>query len=155
MGEVATALENDHRWKVVWHVAKQLNFMPKAWLDWALPIGTEYDDERVWLILKFSLEDGELNTWLELQGIEDLAKRSQIVELLLSEAQKCGFRAHTVRKKIGGRYTRVSGRESVVGEEPDAEAIRTAVQKKLDELYPRLEKLASALKPLCKRLAAK
>ena len=79
--------------------------------------------------------------------------------LLLSEAQKCGFKAQSARKKIGGRYTRVSGRESVLewaeGEEPEAEAIRTAVQKKLNELYPRLEKLASVLKPLCKRLTAK
>ena len=32
-------------------------------------MGTEYDDKQVWLILKFRVDDGELNTWLELQWI--------------------------------------------------------------------------------------
>jgi hypothetical protein len=88
-----------------------------------------------------------------------MAKRNQLVETLLSEAQRCGFKGQPARKKMGTRYTRVSGREPVLewaeGDEPEAETIRAAVQKKLNELYPRIEKLASVLKPLCKRLAAK
>jgi hypothetical protein len=159
ISEVATTLEDDHRWNVVWQMADSLNFVPRAWLDWSLPIGTEYDDERVWLVLKFRLDEGELITWLELQGIDDVAKRSQIADLLLNEAQKCGFKAHMARKRMGTRYTRVSGRERVLewaeGEEPDAETVRATVQKKLDGMYSRSEKLASVLKPLCKRLTVK
>ena len=159
IGEVATTLDDDHRWNVLWQIANQVNFMPKAWLDWSLPIGTEYGDERVWLILKFRLDEGELNVWLELQGIENVTKRSQLVEMLLSEAPKCGFKAQPARKKRGTRYTRVSAREIVLewaeGEEPEREEICNSVQKKLDELYARLEKLAAVLKPLCKRLTAK
>lgn len=156
IAEVAAALEHDHRWNVLWQIANQVNFMPKAWLGWSLPIGTEYEDERVWLILKYRLDNCELSTWLELQGIEDMPKRNQIVETLLSEAQRCGFKAQPARKRIGTRYTRVSGREPVLewaeGDEPESEAVRAAVQKKLDELYPRLEKLAAVLRPLCERL---
>jgi hypothetical protein len=159
MAEVAAALEDDHRWNVVWQIANQVNFMPKAWLDWSLPIGTEYKDERVWVIVKFCINDSKLNTWLELQGIADMPKRDQIVELLLSEAQRCGFKSQPARKRIGTRYTRVSAREVAMewteGDEPETKAVRAAVQEKLDEHYPRLEKLASALKPLCKRLAGK
>lgn len=153
IGSVADALEDDQRWNVVWQIANQLNFMPRAWLDWSLPIGTEYEDERVWLILKFRLSEGELNTWLELQGIEDMVRRNQIVEMLLREVQRCGFKAQPARKKRGTRYTRISARELVLEwdehEEPDSEAIRAAVKKALDGLYPRPEKLAAVLKPLC------
>lgn len=153
IAKAANALQDDERWTVLWQIANQLNFMPKGWLDWSLPIGTEYEDERVWLILKFRLDGGEISTWLELQGIEDMPKRSQIVEFLLSEAPKCGFKAQQARKRTGTRYTRISAREPVLewaqGDEPEARAIRTAVRKKLDELHPRLEKLASVLKPLC------
>jgi hypothetical protein len=35
-------------------------------------------------------------------------------------------------------------------DKPEAEAIRAVVKKSLNDLYPRLEKLASVLKPLCK-----
>ena len=88
-----------------------------------------------------------------------MPRRSQIVEFLLGEAPKCGFKAQPARKRIGTTYTRITAREPVLewaeGDEPEAADIRTSVRKKLDELYPRLEKLASELKPLCKRLAAK
>jgi hypothetical protein len=159
MGEVATVLENDHRWEIVWHAAKDINFIPKSWLDWSPPIGSEYRDTRVWLIVRFHLNDGQLNTWLSVQGIEDMALRSQIVETLLREVNKCGFKVQPAKKRIGPRYTPVSAREPVLewaeDDEPEAEEIGTVVKKKLDELYPRLEKLALVLKPLCKRLTAK
>ena len=137
IGEVAATLEDDHRWTVVWQIRDQLNYTPKAWLDWSLPIGTEYDDERVWLILKFRVTDGELNTWMDLHGIEDVARRKQIVELLLTEAPKHGFIARSARRKLGTRFTRISDNELVLewvqGEEPDADAVRAAVQRKLNE----------------------
>ena len=119
-------------------------------------IGTEYQDPRVWLILKIRLDEGRLTTWVEMQGIEDAAKRSQLLEALFNEVQSCGLKAQPSRKRIGGRYTRISVREAILewseGDQPDAEAVRTAVKKSLDELYPKLDKLASALKPLCKQL---
>lgn len=157
IAEVAATLEADDRWNLLWQSRNQMNFMPKAWLDWSLPIGTEYDDKRVWLILKAGVEEGELNTWLELQGIEDVPRRTHIVEMLLSEVNNYGFKPRMARRKIGTRFTRISANESILkwdqDEEPDAEAVRVAMRQKLDDLYPRLEKLGSALKPFCERLA--
>ena len=156
-GKVATAISGDDRCVVVMQRARELNFIPHSWQQWISPIGTEYDDDRVWLIIKVRIHNGVLESYLELQGIQDAEKRKQLVDLLLREVEKCGFRSHHIRSRIGARFTRVSGRETIVDwpdeDEPEEEAIHVAMQAYLTELHSRLEKLASALQPMCKQLA--
>jgi hypothetical protein len=157
--EVANALEAKGGWRIARQTSSMLKFMPQAWLNWSPPIGIEFEDKRVWLVLMFRPKPGKLIVLLELQGMEDNATRTKIVDLLLKESQKAGFKAHSARRTLGARYTRVSGRESVLewdeGEEPNVEDIRSKVEEKLDELNQRMEKLAMVLKPFCKGLAAK
>ena len=54
---------------------------------------------------------------------------------------------------VKNNYSRVSGVETILkwseGGEPKTDAIRAAVKKTLDDLYPKLEKMALFLKPLC------
>lgn len=80
--------------------------------------------------------------------------RKKIAEFLIAEAPKFGF-----KRKQGGKvtdkYTKISGKEDILkwgeDDEPEAGTIRAAVKKTLDDLFPRLEKLALVLKPQCKQ----
>ena len=80
----------------------------------------------------------------------DLTKRREIIEKLISEGPKFGFRRGG--REVTDNYTRVSGRERVLkwneDDEPDPDAIRAAVKKKLDEVFPKLEGVPLVLKPL-------
>ncbi|MBI4205367.1 MAG: hypothetical protein HY527_10110 [Betaproteobacteria bacterium] len=80
----------------------------------------------------------------------DLAKRREIVERLIAEGSKFGFR-HSGRE-VKDNYTRVSGRERLLrwneDDEPESDSIRAAVKKKLDEVFPKLEGVPVVLKPL-------
>lgn len=82
--------------------------------------------------------------------MDDLAKRRAIIDKLITEGQRFGFK-HSGRE-ITDNYTRVSGREKLLrwnkDEEPESGAIRAAVKKKLDDKSPKLEDLPSVLKPL-------
>jgi hypothetical protein len=79
----------------------------------------------------------------------DLVKRRTIVEALIAEGPKLGFK-HS-GWKITDNYTRVSGRERIAKwdeGEPESELIRKAVKKKLDEVFSKLEDVPSILRPL-------
>jgi hypothetical protein len=77
----------------------------------------------------------------------------------LNQAEKSsdfGFKPRRVRE-VSNKWSCISAKNILEwgeDDEPDSEAIRGAirgaVKKTLDELYPKLEKLASVLKPLCK-----
>ena len=74
----------------------------------------------------------------------------QIVETLIENGEKFGFK-HSGRE-VTDNYTRVSGRERLVSwdedEEPEPDAIRTAVREKLDKIYPKLAAIPPILKAL-------
>jgi hypothetical protein len=87
--------------------------------------------------------------------MQDPVKRRQIIQLLIAELPKLGF-----KKSQGGKGegpTRVSGADAVLkrseDEEPESDAVRDAVQKKLDEVYPKLEGVSALLKPRFNPLA--
>ena len=155
LAEVANAVGEDNRWRVVHQNDKVVNSVPVTWLKWLPPLGSLYDDPRVWIVLKFELS-GEtretLDFFVEMHGLTDLGMQKKLAEFLIAESPKFGFKRK--QGKVSGNYTKVSGSEHILewgeDDEPEAEAIRTAVKKTRDDLYPRLEKLALVLKPLCK-----
>lgn len=154
LAEAANVLKEDHRCHVVLQQRNLVDFVPTTWREWLPSIGTEYKDQRDWIIFRFLLVDGKLDFYAEVQKTSDLAlaMRKQIAEFLIAEAP---FRFNRRRGgNVTDTYTQVSGIEHILewgeDEEPESEAIRVAVRKTLDDLYPRLEKIAFGLKPLCK-----
>jgi len=154
LAEAETILRDDPRWHVFsYRLANMIDFVPKAWLEWLPSLGLDRKDEPLsWFILRLQVypEDGKLDFYVSVRRIADVVKRREVVNLLIREGQKFGFK-HSGHK-VKDNYTRVSGRERVMkwnaDEEPEPEAIRLAVKKKLDEVFPKLEGLPLLLKPL-------
>lgn len=84
-----------------------------------------------------------------MQGVTDKKKGTIIAERIFAEAPKCGFKDYPARKL--GKFTHVTGRHRMMSEAEDAELedLRAEVKKALADVYPKLEKLARVLKPLC------
>jgi hypothetical protein len=151
--EVANAVKADGRWRVVWQNQNVVNSVPVAWLKWLPPLGSYYDDDpRIWIVLKIELSGSRLDFFIEMHGVTDQKTGERIARVLFAEAPKCGFKRSSARKLTN--FTHVSGRECMLewgeDDEPEPEAILMAVKRTLDDLYPRIEKLALVLKPLCK-----
>jgi hypothetical protein len=153
LAEADTVLREDPRWHVFYRQGNIIDFVPKAWLEWLPPVGLDRkDDARSWFILRFELyvDDGKLDFYVEVRRMADLAKRRAIVDLLIKEGERFGFR-HSGHK-VKDNYTRVSGRERVLkwnkDDEPGADSIQAAVKKKLDEIFPKLQDAPMLLKPL-------
>lgn len=156
LAEAEAVLREDPRWHVFFRVPirvpNRIAFVPKGWLEWLPTLGLDHkDDPRSWLTLRLRLYEGKLDFYVQVGQMADVTKRRQIVEKLITEAPILGFK----RKKAGkvsDNYTAVSGREHVLewGEEdePGPEAIRSAVKKKLDDVYPKLDGVPAVLKPL-------
>jgi len=150
--EAEALLQEDPRWHVFYRAANVLDFVPKAWLEWIPPVGLDdlKDDRRSWLIFRFELTDGQLDYYVEVRRMADLVKRRQIIDKLIAEGPKFGFR-HSGRE-VKDNYTRVSGREHILkwddDHEPETESIQIAVKKKLDEVFPKIQGVPSVLKPL-------
>lgn len=151
--EAEATLRDDNRWHVFYRAGNTIDFMPGAWLEWIPPIGLDRKEHpRSWFVFRFELyeDEGKLDFYVEVRKMADLARRREIVELLIKEGHRFGFR-HS-GQKVKDTYTRVSGRERVLrwneDEEPEAGSVRQAVNKKLGEIFPKLEGLPSILKPL-------
>ena len=83
--------------------------------------------------------------------IEDTAKRSEILKKLREKVREAGFK-EIKAKKLDGRegWNRISATDTIVnwGEDDELEpaVIQEAVKKLLDDIFPKLEKLAPVLK---------
>jgi hypothetical protein len=146
--EVLNIIEHDSRWHVLYRSSRYVYFIPTSWLQWLPPIG---DDDYYLLCVHFRSRETKLSYTMFVGPMEDLVKRKQLVTKLREEAVGVGFkrsRASTVAEK----WSRVCAAETILewGEEdePEPELIRRSVKKKLDDLYPKLEKLASVVKSL-------
>jgi hypothetical protein len=153
LAEAEAILRQDSRWHVFYSPSNVIDFVPRDWLDWLPSIGIDRREEpRSWFVLRFELyvDEGKLDYYVEVRRIADLEKRRAIVDLLIREGPRFGFK-HSGHK-IRDNYTRVSGRERVLrwnkDVEPEPELIRAAVQKKLNEIFPKLEGLHAVLKPI-------
>lgn len=149
--EAEAVFQEDGRWHVFYRASNLIDFVPKTWLEWMPHIGLDSkDDPCSWLVLRFELYAQSLDHYVEVRRMADLAKRREIIDKLIEEGPKFGFK-HSGRG-IKDSYTRVSGRERIIkwdeGDEPEAEAIQVAVKKKLDTMFPKLEGVPLTLKSL-------
>jgi hypothetical protein len=150
LAEAEMVLREDPRWHIFYRASKHIDFVPRDWLAWLPKVGLDSsDDPRSWFVFRFELYPKSLDLFVEVRRMDDLAKRRAIIDKLITEGQRFGFK-HSGRE-ITDNYTRVSGREKLLrwneDEEPEPDAIRAAVKKKLDDKFPKLEDVASVLKP--------
>lgn len=158
LSEADATLRGDSRWHVFDRTSKRIDFIPAAWLEWLPKFGLDSKtQQQSWLILRFYLYEGKLDFYVEVRRIDDLSQRKQLVELLMAEAAKAGLKK-SAGSEITDKYTRVSGRETVLKwaaeEEPKADEIQQAVKAKLDGLYTKIEIIAVALKSFFKNSVA-
>jgi hypothetical protein len=151
LDEVEAILLEDSRWHLFYRGRNTVDFVPKDWLEWLPNWGIDRRDQpRAWLILRFDLGEQKLDYYVEVRRMADLQKRRDIINTLIENAAQFGFKR--MAGSISDSYTRVSGRERILKwtdeQDPDEDAIRAAVTKKLDMAFSNLKGIATALKPL-------
>jgi hypothetical protein len=153
---VVKVLEEDSRWHVFNRASKSADFVPKTWLGWLPPFGTA-EDPRLWISVHLGSDKWELWYVVAVTTMKDALKRTEIVTKLREKSPALGFK-RTKTDRIQDDWARIAVYETILewgeDEELEPEEIREKVKRKLDELldelYARLEKIASVLKPLCK-----
>ena len=152
LAEVKEVLDGDPRWHMVPCSSNQVNFVPAAWLDWLPKLGLK-SDPRLWIIVQVWASDGRLAYAVCVGRMKDVENRKEIVTKLIANRTEFGFKLGKA-KKISDNWSVIAPAESISvwGEDdaPEKETIQADVKKMLDDLYPKLEKLAKVLKPLCK-----
>jgi hypothetical protein len=151
MADAANVVESDRRWLVIAKRGGSLDFVPAAWLEWLPPFGIK--GEKQWIMLRAWREEGRLAYTLGVVEMADAARRKEIVSKLLEAWAGFGHR-RSKASEIKARWSNISSADSIhewqEDSEPDAETIHKAMKNKLDELFPKLEKLEPVLKSLCK-----
>jgi hypothetical protein len=109
-------------------------------------------ERHPWIYVRIQTWRG-LGWAVEMAPVTDLKKRVVIHRRLLDECPQVGLKRGKPKDVEKNNYARVSAYESILAwgedEEPEPEEIRAAVKKTLDDLAPKLDKLALVLKPLC------
>jgi hypothetical protein len=151
LGEAEAVLNEDKRWHIFYRQSNLIDFVPTKWLDWLPRVGLDFkSDTRSWFIFRIELYEGKLDYYVEVRRMADSAKRKEVVDILIADGSKFGFK-HSGHK-VKDNYTRVSGRERVLKwdeqDEPAPDSIREAVKRKLDEVYPKLDGLPLLLRPI-------
>ena len=148
--EVGAVLDQDARWHVVYPSSKYVEFVPKTWLQWLSPFGPEGDHP---LRVHLRSKETNLSYIIFLGPMDDVAKRREIVTKLREGSSNIGFKSSR-SSEVGNKWSRICATETILewgdDDAPEPEAIRASVKKTLDGLFPKLEKLASVLKLLCK-----
>jgi NADH:ubiquinone oxidoreductase subunit len=157
LAEAEAALRGDSRWHVFYRGANLIDFVPADWLSWLPPIGTDRkDNPRSWFVFRLEIYDGKLDFYVEIRRMADISVRRRIVDTLIKEGARFGFKRSA--GTVTDNYTRVSGRERVLQwndevDEPSEDLVRTAVNKKLDDVFSKIAGVPSILKPLLADLA--
>ncbi len=152
LAEAEAALKEDSRWHVFYRGANLIDFVPADWLSWLPPVGSDRkDNPRSWFVFRFEVYNAKLDFYVEIRKMADLAVRRKVVDTLIKEGARFGFKR--AAGTITDNYTRVSGRERILqwndeGDEPSEDLVRSAVKKKLDDVFPKIAGVPSILKPL-------
>jgi hypothetical protein len=158
LADVANLLNQDGRWEVDPQGPRPrcILFRPKAWKDWLPPLGLKgASGASWWICVDIRLyDDGTLLGYsVDVAPMTDPQKRVEIVNRLLDECHNFGFE-RPKSKTVSNNWSRVSAFKRILkwneDEEPEPDKLREVVKKTLTDLYPKLEKMAQALKPLCK-----
>lgn len=160
LGEIESVLREDERWYVFYRTSKFVDFVPKTWTEWLPPLGTNSKEyPQSWFVLRLEVQEHKckLTFYAEIRKMVDPALRRAIVATLFAEGSKHGLKRVTSREPTGF-YTRVSSRECVLewgdDDEPDDATIRTAVQKRMDELCQKLSGLPAVIQKVLKDFPA-
>jgi hypothetical protein len=156
LAEVEAVLREDSRWQVFYRGANLIDFVRADWLSWLPTIGIDRKDiPRSWFVFRLEVYNSKLDFYVEIRRMSDIALRRRIVETLIREGSKFGFKRSP--GAVTDNYTRVSGRERLLQwsddeDEPSEDAIRAAVKKKLDDVYPKIAAVPKLLEPLVAEL---
>jgi hypothetical protein len=151
LDEVENVLKQDGRWEVIGRSNRYLDLVPKAWLGWLPKFGPQ--DRRYYsIIVNLRAKETKLVYTLFVGPMDNPMRRKEIVTKLREEGPGLGFKRSRA-SQVEGTWNRITATESITewGEdpEPDLAAIRTNLRATLDKVYPKMEKLALVLKPLC------
>ncbi len=150
--EVMDDLKNDDRWYVFLDKHDYIQFVPRTWIGWLPPLG-DYDNDKpqYWISGQLDANKGEVNFNVFIASMIDKDLQSTIITKLRKEGPGCGFKSSRSQKVDAWHWIFAKERVSewAKDEEPETAVIRADVKQKLDELYPKFEKLAAVLKPLC------
>ena len=149
LAEVVEALEEDPRWHVLYKSSGYVDFVPKSWLDW-LP--KFVPGEPYPFCAHIRARESSLSSTAFVGPMKDSVTRKLIVATLREKCPSFGFK-RSKASQVEGKWNRASAAETFldwgdVGE-PLPELIRQQAKVKLEELFTKLEKLATVLKPLC------
>jgi hypothetical protein len=149
---VVSLLEEDSRWHIIHHANKFVDFVPKEWLEWLPPC---VPDHYYPFCVTIRLFDHELafTVWIGPIGNQDL--RTDIITRMREKSPEFGFKRSRA-SQVDAKWSRISATETILQwgeneEPPEPTAIKGSIKKWLDETYPKMEKMASVLKPLCAR----
>jgi len=154
--EVEAYLRENPLWNVFYRSGSSVDFVPTDWTIWLPPLGLDSKEHpQSWFVMRFEAFEGHLDFFVEVRRMEDLSRRRAIVDLLLADGTKFGFkRKQKGEVKVKDSYTRVSSREKVltwpVDEPPETAIVRAAIAKKLNELHPKLHGLTDVLQAILK-----
>lgn len=147
LAEAVTVLEQDPRWHVLYRSSRYVEFMPKAWLDWLPQFG--HDDDYP-LCFHIRARETTLGYTMFVGPMTDVARRKELITRLRDDSPGCGFKRSRAFQ-VEGKWNRIVAVERILewadDDEPDPAAVRASVKKSLADLYPKVEKLASILKP--------
>ena len=147
---VVNVLETDDRWRLLHHTREFVDFVPKSWLDWLPLFG---DDDDYPFGISIWLDSGNLVHSIFVGPMVDATQRAKIVMTLREKMPSIGFK-QSKASQVTGKWSRVSAQDTMLECDDDAELkpekIRGNVQEKLNQLFTKLDKLVSVLKPLCK-----
>lgn len=151
LGKIEQMLsEHSGDWHVVNKTSKQIEFVPVDWLHLMPKIGKRPTfDPRCWAVLRFEIRKKRGFYAAAVWPTTKPELRKKVIDRLTLNKSEFGFRLFT--KTASDRWTQL-GRESIgtwtEDDGPNEEVVLSAIEKKLDELAPRLAKVADVLQPI-------
>ena len=149
LAAIEEELVEDGRWHHFYTTGAYVDFIPKVWLDRLPRVGLDFKEEpRSWLVARLEVYNGKLTFFVEVRRMSDVALRKRIVERLIEEAEKAGFKRRQAGE-VRDSYTRICGKELVMewkdDETPDPVEVRAKVKSRLQALHSKFEALEPAL----------
>jgi hypothetical protein len=140
------AVVADHAggWHIVNKTSTKIFFIPSQWLQ-LLPdiLDRATFDKRCWVVLRFEIRSTKGFFGASVWPTTNPTLRQKVIQRLTTDPKEFGFRL--LLKTTSEKWTQL-GRESVgtwsEDDGPNDEAVLAAVKKKLDELVPRLARIA-------------
>lgn len=151
LGEVESTLRADERWHVFYRTAGFIDFVPKSWLPAMPHLGVNLkDDKRSWFVLRFEVWEGRLLFFAQVNRIENLDLRREIIARMMTFFEQQGFKRKK-GSKLRDQWTRVMSQQVLLDwgdEEAEPEQVRQAVTTMLDQLIAKLDGIPALLKEL-------